>query len=260
MTRTDLIVFSDLDGTLLDHDTYSYADAFQALDRLRKAGIPLVLASSKTAAEIAPLRAQLGFSNVPAIVENGSGLLEPAQDTSDASDDYTRLRAALGDLPATLRKGFQGFADWGPAGIARETGLPPATAKQAAQRQYSEPGLWVGPPAQRQEFIDALGAMGIHAREGGRFLTLSFGGTKAGQMAAVMARFGTPFSIALGDAPNDIEMLETADLGIVVANPHRAPLPPLTGEGQGRIRRTTAPGPTGWNSAVLTAIAEHEFQ
>jgi len=255
MPNPPLIVFTDLDGTLLDHDSYSPAAAAPALARLRAAGVPVVLASSKTAAEIAPLRAALGFDDVPAIVENGAGLLEPGADTPPGGQ-YDELRQALAALPADLRAGFSGFGDWGPDGIAEHTGLPPDEAARAARRQFSEPGLWSGSAADKTRFLDALAARGIAAREGGRFLTLSFGGTKAARMDDILGRYGRPFSVALGDAPNDVEMLERADLGIVVANPHRAPLPALSGEAEGRIRRTTLAGPAGWNAAILQVMVE----
>ncbi|WP_212524259.1 HAD-IIB family hydrolase [Actibacterium sp. MT2.3-13A] len=255
MPHPELIVFTDLDGTLLDHDSYSPAAAAPALARLRAAGVPLVLASSKTAAEIAPLRDALGFADVPAIVENGAGLLEPGE-SATAGGRYEALRAALDTLPADLRAGFAGFGDWGPDGIAEHTGLSPEEAARAARRQFSEPGLWTGGAAEKARFLDALAARGITAREGGRFLTLSFGGTKAARMEEILARYGHPFSVALGDAPNDVEMLERADLGIVVANPRRAPLPPLGGEEEGRIRRTTLAGPAGWNEAILQVMVE----
>lgn len=255
MPHPALIVFTDLDGTLLDHDTYSPAAAEPALARLRAAGVPVVLASSKTAAEIAPLREALGFAQVPAIVENGAGVLEPSE-SAPAGGQYQKLREALNGLPADLRAGFEGFGDWGPKGIAEHTGLSLEQAARAAQRQFSEPGLWMGSAADKAQFLKALAAKGVTAREGGRFLTLSFGGTKAGQMDGILARYGHPFSVALGDAPNDVEMLERADLGIIVANPHRAPLPPLRGESRGGIRRTTLAGPAGWNDAILQVMVE----
>lgn len=254
-----MIVFTDLDGTLLDHDSYSHAAANPALARLKAAQVPVVLASSKTAAEIAPLRNALGFSHVPAIVENGAGVLAPGADAETGGGQYARLRACLDSLPPDLRAGFQGFGDWGPKGIAAQTGLPLPDAKLAAQRMFSEPGLWQGNAAEKAAFLAALAASGVHAREGGRFLTLSFGGTKAAQMDAILGRYGAPFSVALGDAPNDVEMLERADLGIVIANPHRAPLPPLRGEAAGHIRRTSLPGPAGWNAAMITVINEHNL-
>lgn len=251
-----LIVFTDLDGTLLDHDSYSHAAADPALARLRAAGVPVVLASSKTAAEIAPQRAALGFADVPAIVENGAGVLEAGAEAPETVGDYPALRAALDALPEGLRARFTGFGDMGPEGIAEATGLPPEGAALAARRMHSEPGLWHGTPAEREVFLAALAEKGVAAREGGRFLTLSFGGTKAGHLAEIAARYGTPFAVALGDAPNDVEMLEAADLGIVIANPHRAPLPPLKGEAEGRIRRIAAPGPKGWNAAMERVIKE----
>ena len=49
----------DLDGTLLDHHSYSWAAAEPALARVRALQIPLVLVTSKTAAELEVLRRQL---------------------------------------------------------------------------------------------------------------------------------------------------------------------------------------------------------
>src|SRR5687768_8132133 len=70
------LVFTDLDGTLLDHDTYSWEAARPALSRLRHLGIPLVLCSSKTAAELRPIAKRLGLQT-PLIVENGGGIRLP---------------------------------------------------------------------------------------------------------------------------------------------------------------------------------------
>lgn len=256
MPTAPMIVFTDLDGTLLDHDSYSYAPALPALARLKAAGVPVVLASSKTATELAALRDEMGLSDVPAIVENGAGVLAAGAVPGAGHAAYARLRQALDALPASLRSGFEGFGDWGPERIAGVTGLPLPAARNAAKRQFSEPGLWQGADADRPAFLDALSAAGITAREGGRFLTLSFGGTKADQMDRIAASYGSPFRVALGDAPNDVEMLTRADLGIVIANPHRTPLPPLAGEAENSIRRTELPGPEGWNAALGAVIVE----
>lgn len=247
---TSLVVFSDLDGTLLDHDTYAWSAAAPALAALRQISAPLILSSSKTAVEIAKIQSELDIVGTPAIVENGAGLLGMAH----VADDYTRLRRILNDLPAQLRAPFEGFGDMDVARIAQVTGLSLAGAADAKSRAYSEPGLWSGDSASRTTFISALADHGIFAREGGRFLTLSFGATKADGMAQVIDTYKPQHTIALGDAPNDIEMLGAADYSIVIANPSRAPLPPLPGEPSANIIRTEQPGPIGWNAAVLSIL------
>ena len=251
-----ILVFTDLDGTLLDHHSYSYAPAQPALDAIAALSGGVVLASSKTAAEIAPLRDELGLSDWPAIVENGAGLLEAGALGGEDDGDYSKIRAALASLPANLRSSFQGFGDMSATEVSGATGLSEAQAALARERRYSEPGIWSGSEADRDDFIAALSDKGISARMGGRFLTLSLGHTKADRMDAIIDRFRPAHSVALGDAPNDVEMLGRADVGYIVANPDAAPLPRLKGEEEGRIRRTALPGPAGWNTAMLGLLSE----
>lgn len=242
----DLLVFSDLDGTLLDHETYTWQPARPALEHLRNLGAGLVLASSKTAAEIAPLRAEIGFSDWPAIVENGSGLLPPGQTDPGETATYDKLRAILADLP----RGFRGFADMSADDIATVTGLSPKAARQAQDRRFSEPGLWTGSDDGLNVFTQAAQAAGLTLQRGGRFLTLSFGGTKAGRMKELIAAHRPRHTLALGDAPNDADMLQTAEFGVIVANPS-APDPGIDAP---HIRKTHHTGPQGWSDAVLDIL------
>ncbi|QDY71469.1 HAD-IIB family hydrolase [Qingshengfaniella alkalisoli] len=254
-----ILVFSDLDGTLIDHHSYDFSSARPALDALRDLGAGVVLSSSKTAAEIAVIREAMGLSSWPAIVENGAGVLEARAQPDDDQWGYQRLRSLLDALPETLRSQFIGFGDMSAEQLVEATGLTVPAAKLAKQRSYSEPGLWTGKKEDRQAFLDALAEHGVSARSGGRFLTLSFGGTKADQMLALIRRFDPCHTVALGDAPNDVEMLETADHGFVVANPDSPELPELDGETAGRIQRTKLAGPAGWNAAILELLYKLEL-
>ena len=249
-----ILVFTDLDGTLIEHETYSFQPAVPALTKLRDIGAGVVLASSKTAPEIIALRHELGLEAWPAIVENGAGLLPAYTRSVPPGNAYIALRVALTRLPSELRQLFRGFGDMSAAEVCEVTGLPEDQAELARQRAYSEPGLWLGTKDERSLFLEKLTEIGVFAREGGRFLTLSFGATKADQMAQITQQFQPLTTVALGDAPNDVEMLETANHGIIVANPHRPALPVLRGETCGRITRTDLAGPHGWNAAMLRLI------
>lgn len=254
-----LVIFTDLDGTLLDHETYRYDAAKSALDAIRARKIPLVPASSKTAAELAPLRRELDIMQWPAIVENGAGIVRSGEGGEGGSfddSDYRLLRQVIDRVPATQRRHFAGFGDWGADEIARRTGLVSEQAKLAARRQFSEPGIWSGDEEALAAFLDGLSAEGVSARRGGRFLTLSFGADKADRMDEVVAMLGAggATTAMLGDAPNDMRMIERADIGVIVQNPSTEALPRLEGEATGRIRRTRLAGPAGWNEAVLAIM------
>lgn len=249
-----LIVFSDLDGTLLDHHDYSFDPARPALAALRQLGCGVILASSKTAEEIISLRAEMGLSDWPAIVENGGGLLAPGNGFP-ASNDYHRLREFLKNLPQNLRQSFEGFGDMSVDRVISITGLSEAATAKAKARQFSEPGLWTGSEGDASAFLKLAQKAGISARRGGRFLTLSFGATKADHMAVLKDQFQAAKTLALGDAPNDIEMIETADIGVIIHNPSSQPLPKLPKEEAGAILRTTEAGPEGWNRAVLSILS-----
>ena len=70
------VIFSDLDGTLLHPQTYSFEAAEPALSALRRQNTPLVLCTSKTRAEVELWRERLDNAH-PFIVENGGAVYIP---------------------------------------------------------------------------------------------------------------------------------------------------------------------------------------
>ena len=72
----DWMVVTDLDGTLLDHDDYSWEPAAECVATLAEHEVPLILASSKTLAEMRRLAGELELSQ-PLIVENGAAVAWP---------------------------------------------------------------------------------------------------------------------------------------------------------------------------------------
>lgn len=264
-----LIVFSDLDGTLLDHDTYSHEAAGPALEALKASGVPLILCSSKTRAEMLKLWSALGL-DAPFIVENGGGVFIPKEHFLAAEPGWKAAGAgwrmmALG-LPITeVRARFNGFKDQFKAKgfgdlsdqeVADLTGLGQAQAALARQRDFNEPVWLPEPEAQAEPFSQAAQAAGLEVTRGGRFFHLLAGGDKgkAVQKVAELYRAHDPglITVALGDAPNDLPMLAQVDRPVLVAQHHGG----HAGIELAGLKREPGVGPQGWNAAVLAALRE----
>ena len=71
-TASPLILFTDLDGCLLNKHDYDWSPAAATLQTLRDRQIPVVMNSSKTVPEMSQLADQLGLADYPFISENGS--------------------------------------------------------------------------------------------------------------------------------------------------------------------------------------------
>ncbi len=269
----NLVVFTDLDGTLLDHDTYDWAPASEALDACRRRGVPVILVSSKTRAEMEVLRAALDLP-WPVVSENGGGIafpegapLAPPPEAEPAEGGrILRLGAAYATVVRALRAirrdlgrpDLRGFSDMDVHEIARRTGLDLESAERAAAREYDEPLVTDRDPAEDlAPLAEAARARGLQATAGGRFLHL-FGGCDKGEavrrlLDRLRARHPGLRSAALGDGPNDRPMLEQVDVPVLV--PGSGPLP-VDRHALPGLRIARAPGPAGWNRAVLDLLEE----
>lgn len=259
-----LIVVTDLDGTLLDHHDYGFTAALPALRELEKHGIPLVLNSSKTAREMLELRLALG-NREPFVVENGAGIYAPLGGGGGDVEAFERIvlgtkRSHILRVVRRLReeKGyrFRGFADMDAAALSACTGLAPEEAERALARDFTEPLLWEDSPERLDEFRAALRPHDIVTVQGGRFLHLSGPVDKGQAIAWLKAWYGgggaAPRVIALGDSDNDRAMLEAADIAVVVRSPVRPP-PALN---HPAVQVTKEEGPAGWNSALLALLEQ----
>ena len=255
-----LIVVTDLDGTLLDHHSYRYDAALPALGELERRGIPLVLNSSKTAAEMLALRAALG-NREPFIVENGAGIYAPGEGEDLEKIEFGMKRAAILDICRRLRRErhwrFLGFADMNEEELRRRTDLSPPQAARALRRDFTEPLLWQDTEENLAAFREALRQEGVATLQGGRFVHLS-GPVDKGMALDWLKRWYTdrlgaaPAVIALGDSDNDRAMLERADYPVLVRSPVNGP-PRID---HPRLRCTQQEGPAGWNAAVLDLLKE----
>lgn len=272
---TDLLVATDLDGCLLDEETYSYDEAREALNTLSVLRIPLILISSKTRAEMIPLHRTLGL-DAPLVVENGGAILipegyfpQPPERASLNAPYWTvvlgtprvRLLAALKAIASQTGASLRSFAALGRDEVAARTGLSHAAAGLALAREYDEPFL-LDDEDQAQAVVHAARDRGLNVTRGGRFWHLT-GNTDKGEALRVLLSLhddqGRRFStVGLGDSPNDLELLRAVQRPIIVPRPGGSPDPSLAAA-LPAAELAPAPGPRGWNAAVLAVLrSEHQ--
>ncbi|MEZ5453977.1 MAG: HAD-IIB family hydrolase [Thiothrix sp.] len=253
------LIFTDLDGTLLDHHTYSHAAAQPVLAQLRALQVPVILNSSKTLAELASIAAELVLDS-PLVAENGSVIHYPArQHTLTLGSNYAEICAQLDELRTREHYRFAGFHDWPAEQIAALTGLPLAAAALAAQRCASEPLLWQDAENRLEPFHQQLISAGLSLKRGGRFWHVMGQTDKVQAMHHLAAEYqqqwgAKPFVIALGDGPNDADMLAAADVAVIVYNPDGTP-PTLAENLTQQRTHTSLPGPAGWAEAMSMLLA-----
>lgn len=263
------LVFSDLDGSLLDHYDYNFDAARPMIELLEKQGIPLILNTSKTLAELLLIRPAMQNRH-PFIIENGAAVIIPI-DYFDAApigceeqdgfwvkpfvSDRAHWQQVISKISVRYSGCFKLFSELNIKEIAVLTGLDIASAKASSERQFGEPVVWRGDDQQRQQFIADLRQEGANVLVGGRFIHVS-GQSDKGQALAWLAcqyQFQTAYqrreikTVAIGDSGNDIAMLEQADQALIIRSPIHAPP---------ELKRTVGmqivddEGPKGWYQGV----------
>lgn len=270
------LLFTDLDGSLLDNDTYSFNEAQTALDALRSKNVPVILVSGKTRAEIEPLREQLDHQ-APFIVENGAAVYVP-HETFDFTPERSRRRSSyhvieLGTPYALLRDvlrqieeavgtPLRGFGDLSVDEVIATTGLSREDALRAMLREFDEPFLVNGPSKLIEEICRQIVTRGLNWAKGGRFFHLT-GNNDKGRAAEILLRCYKRHArerdqpdletIGIGDSLNDLPLLLTVDHPVLVQKPDGSYDPDID---LPNLIRAPGIGPAGWNLAVMDLLQQ----
>lgn len=265
----NFIIFTDLDGTLLEPDTYSFEPAREQLQRLQAKRIPVVFTTSKTRAEVEQLRHQTGNTD-PFIVENGGAVYLPREFLPEYTahlpqsgpyrliqlgTPYEQLVRVLKESAAKTGCPIRGFHMMNVAEIANLTGLSFEQAQLAAQREYDEP-FQILTPECSESLLREIEKRGLNWTRGGRFYHILGNNNKAQaarQLLDLLKKAGHDvLVIALGDSFNDLELLQIADVPIIVSSAHAPKLKELLPH----ARVTSQPGPRGWAEAISEVIPD----
>ena len=268
------LIFTALEGALLDRRTGSFDEAAEALSELERRHIPLVLVTSRTRDEIEPLRRKMGHGH-PFIAEAGGGIYYPDGyfniKIPDAKRSGRYLCVALGrpykevcgvldEIAEESGVGVAGFHHMSSREIAENIGLRPRDAELARSREFDEPFFFTSADEKAiARFVAAAKERGFDARPGQTFWHFSSGCDSARAVRSLTKLFRDATRIKLravgiGPAAEGLPWLRAVDQ------------PVLLGTSEGRFEHPdsiqsmngtpdNSPGPAGWNASILNIIS-----
>jgi mannosyl-3-phosphoglycerate phosphatase family protein len=269
---TNIVIFTDLDGTLLDSDSYSFEPALDAIKLIKEKNIPLVITSSKTAKEIMHYRDILENDH-PFVSENGGGIFFPREYFRDApfwldvGEKYGYYMVVQGTPYAKLvdvlkklkTKGFdiKGFSDMNVEEIQKITGLSEKEAKLAKERDFDEP-IVADDSVNLMALKMAIRDTGLRYTSG-KYLHLIGNSDKGKSVRIVMDIFtknlGKVAFVAVGDSINDLPMLLNVEYPIVVKKDDGT-YDKYIMNSVPNIIYSNGRGPAGFNDAIIKIVGE----
>lgn len=274
--KRKVLVYTDLDGTLLDHHTYSFQEALPALGEIKKRNIPLILCSSKTKGELEVYQRKLRIK-YPFISENGGAIFISKGYFNKLKNDlkvmgkylvlelgspYKELRKRLFEVSRKFGIKVVGFGDLKTKQIASMFNLPYKEARLARKRDYDEPFYFLDEikPKEIRAIEKEFKKSGLNLTKGGRFFHL-VGQNNKGKAVRLLSRMYKQnwntdlLTVGLGDSLNDLPMLKAVDIPVLVKQKDdsydKEILKRL------KVQKARGIGPSGWNQAVLDLLERY---
>jgi mannosyl-3-phosphoglycerate phosphatase len=274
-TTPKLVIFTDLDGTLLDRNTYSFEPAQSALHLIRQKDIPLVLSSSKTRAEMEFYRRKLENGH-PFISENGGAVFIPKDYFSfrfpyDRETDwffvlelgifYPQIIEVLELIKKETGILIKGFSDLTEKEISSLCGLDIKEAVLAKKREYDEPFIIEGGEKEVELAKEKIEEKGMNYAWGGRFHHI-LGNNDKGKAVGILKefyedQFFSILTIGIGDSLNDLPMLSVVDRPVFLKGEDSVSPEVLLPIQNFTIINGT--GPQAWNEVILNIVNELEI-
>tara|TARA_Y100001968_G_scaffold324496_1_gene363989 strand:+ start:47967 stop:48767 length:801 start_codon:yes stop_codon:yes gene_type:complete len=258
----DLWIVTDIDGTLMDHE-YDLSPALKTLEYLKLNNIPVILCTSKTAAEVKLIRNNIA-NNDPYIIENGGAIYGSKNDSSEEWElvigrSFNDLRPILDILSSEINYSLTALTDLSYSEVEKLTGLTGIDIELALDRKWSVPFL--NPPIIYQEKLySLLDKYDINIFQGNRMSHLLGKDSHKGKAVNKLKEYlDNPYVkiIALGDSPNDLPLLKIADEAIVVPG-NNGPNKKLEKEIKNcNFHLAPAPHARGWAIAVNQILTKY---
>jgi len=272
-TTPKLVIFSDLDGCLLDRQTYSFEPAQAALRLIKGKIIPLILVSSKTRVEIEEYRRRLKNDH-PFVSENGGAVFIPKGYFSfqfsherewgkyfvlELGTFYPQIIRALEFIKKETGIQIRGFHDLSEKDLASLSGLSREEAALAKKREYDEPFLIEGGEKEIKIVQKKIRERGLNYAWGGRFHHI-LGKNDKGKAVQILKdlykkEFSSIQTVGIGDSLNDLPILSAVDHPVFLKGEEDiSEISPLK-----NLVLVEGTGPQAWNEAILNILREFKI-
>ena len=271
MKSSQILIFTDLDGSLLHHNNFEFKEIRDFILKCIKNGIKIIPNTSKTKIEIQVFIDQLG-QNLPFIVENGAAihnlnLIHSKIKINDNSLVFSRslseiLKQFKKNIPMDFQKRCMFLKDMTSTEQMKILGLNKKYLPFALNRDYSMPLVFDGSKEIVDEFTRHLKKIGMKLHEGGRVYNISDDCSKGKAMKTLIEMLKNELkckthTIVVGDSPNDISMLNACDQPCVIPLPNRKNLSFLKDQ---KLIRATQTAPKGWEEVVRASLKKINFE
>ena len=257
-----VLIFTDLDGTLLHRDTFKFDEIKDYLTQLISNGIFVIPNTSKTEKEILEFINELG-SNLPFISENGAAIY--GLDLLNANFPKKLILSREKDnllniFKNTVPTNLQNKCKW-LSGMEKKKqslifGLKDKKLSMALDRRYTIPFLFEGTKNEKNELSKIIKNQDLYLQEGGRVINLTDKVNKANALRVFVKFFKKDNmnvkTIAVGDNYNDLEVLKTSDFPCLVFNDKFT----LDKISINNLITSKKPSPAGWVDVIKIALVQ----
>jgi len=251
------LFFSDMDGTFLDYDNYSYKESVKGMELLKENSIPLIFISSKTFDEMALIANELNL-NYPFSFENGTGFAYPTDERGKYNIELKgpgvdELLKFLPMIEKFLMKKLRSINSLSDDEMSNITKLDEQSAHRAKNRMTTLPFI-AGDGLLSDTEIDKINILlqdySLSVIKGGRFNHLISSNNEKGSAVKKIIEFykcrfkDEIITASAGDSQSDIPMFESTDFSYIIKRPNGSFIKYINAS----IMKS--PGPAGFSEAV----------
>ena len=260
MKKNLIIIFSDLDGTILHKRNFKFDKIKKYIKKLISHKIILVPNTSKTELEIKDFMKELGIK-LPFICENGSAIYNLNLINSKLpkkiilSRNIKNILEIFNEIPYKFRKKIVDLRKIDKKKQLKIFGLPENKLNAALKRKFTIPIKFNGNINEKRKFHTQIKKLGLTIQYGGKISNL---GDKVDKSKAINLFLKLVKSkikdsiktIGVGDNHNDINMLKNTDIPCLVFNKNFK----TTNLNIKKLIISSKPSPQGWADVIKKAV------